>query len=233
MKRVFHPGGHGRMLVLSGLDGTGKSTQATIIAERLAGQGIEAATVWNRWSPAITAPLISFARKRIDPRPDAATEEYTDFTHSKRKRMRSPVKQALWQAMVWSEYTVQVHSRLLGVGYPRRAIISDRYVYDTLVDMAVNFSLEPAGLEKLCSHPLMSLFPAPASVVIIDIDPETGAARKSDGTPAEYLADRRPFYLEIARLTGAAVVDGNGTIEETAAGIWKGCSRWRENLVKG
>ena len=145
--------------------------------------------------------------------------------------MRSPVKQALWQAMVWSEYTVQVHSRLLGAGYPRRAVISDRYVYDTLVDMAVNFSLEPAGLEKLCSHSLMSLFPAPASVVIIDIDPETGAARKSDGTPPEYLADRRPFYLEMAKLTGAAVVDGNGTIEETAAGIWEGCSRWRENLL--
>ena len=231
MKRVFQPGGPGRILVLSGLDGTGKSTQAAIIAGRLAGEGIETATVWNRWSPAITAPLISLARKRINPRPDAATEEYSDFTRSKRKRMRSPVKQALWQAMVWSEYTVQVHSRLLGAGYPRRAVISDRYVYDTLVDMAVNFSLEPAGLEKLCSHSLMSLFPAPASVVIIDIDPETGAARKSDGTPPEYLADRRPFYLEMAKLTGAAVVDGNGTIEETAAGIWEGCSRWRENLL--
>lgn len=221
------------MLVLSGLDGTGKSTQAEILAERLAGLGVETSTVWNRWSPAITAPVIRAARKRIDPRPDAATEEYTDFTRSKRERMRSPLKRALWQAMVWSEYTVQVHSRLLAAGYPRMAIISDRYVYDTLVDMAVNFSIEPVDLEALCSHALMSLFPVPASFVVIDIDPETGSKRKSDGTPTEYLADRRPFYLEMARLTGAAVVDGNGTIEETAAGIWEGCSRWRENLIKG
>ncbi len=219
------------MFVLSGLDGTGKSTQAEILAERLADQGVETSTIWNRWSPAITAPLIAMARKRIDPRPGAATEEYTDFTRSKRERMRSPVKRALWQTMVWSEYIVQVHARLLEAGYPRRALISDRYVYDTLVDMAVNFSLEQGELETLCSHALLSLFPVPASFVVIDIDPETGSARKSDGTPPEYLADRRPFYLEIARLTGAAVVDGNGTIEETAAGIWKGCSRWRENLV--
>jgi thymidylate kinase len=221
------------MLVLSGLDGTGKSTQAGILAGRLAEQDVETSTVWNRWSPAFTAPLIKAAKKRISPRPDAATEEYTDFTRSKRERMRSPLKRSLWQAMVWSEYTVQVHSRLLGAGYPRRAIISDRYVYDTLVDMAVNFSLEPEDLGTLCSHALLSLFPVPASFVVIDIDPETGSKRKSDGTPPEYLADRRPFYLEIARLTGAAVVDGNGTIEETAAGIWEGCSRWRENLIKG
>jgi thymidylate kinase len=221
------------MLVLSGLDGTGKSTQAGILAGRLAEQDMETSIVWNRWSPAFTAPLIKAAKKRISPRPDAATEEYTDFTRSKRERMRSPLKRSLWQAMVWSEYTVQVHSRLLGAGYPRRAIISDRYVYDTLVDMAVNFSLEPGELETLCSHALLSLFPVPASFVVIDIDPETGSKRKSDGTPPEYLADRRPFYLEIARLTGAAVVDGNGTIEETAAGIWESCSRWRENLIKG
>ncbi|MCK4549518.1 MAG: hypothetical protein KAU49_05095, partial [Candidatus Krumholzibacteria bacterium] len=95
MRRVFRPGGSGRMLVLSGLDGTGKSTQAEILAGRLADQGVETSTIWNRWSPAITAPLISMARKRIDPRPDAVTEEYTDFTRSKRERMRSPVKRAL------------------------------------------------------------------------------------------------------------------------------------------
>ena len=219
------------MIVLSGLDGTGKSTQAGILARRLAGEGLETKTIWNRWSPVVTAPLISMARKRIDSRPDAATGEYTDFTRSKRERMRSPLKQALWQMMVWGEYAVQVHSRLSAAGFPRRAVISDRYVYDTLVDMAVNFSLEPDGLESLCSHPLLSLFPVPASLVVIDIDPETGSARKSDGTPPEYLADRRPFYLEIARLTGASIVDGNGTIEETAAGIWEGCSRWRENLI--
>ncbi len=221
------------MLVLSGLDGTGKSTQAGILAGRLAEQDMETSTVWNRWSPAFTAPLIKAAKKRISPRPEAATEEYTDFTRSKRERMRSPLKRSLWQTMVWSEYTVQVHSRLLVAGYSRRAIISDRYVYDTLIDMAVNFSLEPGELETLCSHALLFLFPVPASFVVIDIDPETGSKRKSDGTPPEYLADRRPFYLEIARLTGAAVVDGNGTIEETAAGIWEGCSRWRENLIKG
>lgn len=218
------------MLVLSGLDGTGKSTQAGILQERLTGKGVEPTTIWNRWSPSITAPLISIARKRIDPRPDAAMEEYSDFTRSKRERMKSPARRALWQAMVWSEYIIQVRSRLFGAGYPRRAVISDRYVYDTLVDIAVNFSLEPGELETLCSHPLLSLFPVPASFVVIDIDPEVGSTRKSDGTPPEYLADRRPFYLEIARLTGAAVVDGNGTIEETAAGIWEGCARWRKNL---
>lgn len=231
MRRVFRPAGDGRLLVLSGLDGTGKSTQAAILVRRLAEDGIDAEAVWNRWSPLATAPLIRAARRRIDPSPDAATAKYGDFTREKRQRMRSPLRRALWQAIVWSEYAMQVHWRLLRAGHPHRGIICDRYVYDTLVDIGVNFSAPPADLERLCGHPLLSLFPVPAAAVVIDIEPETGAARKRDGTPPEYLADRRALYLEMARLTGAAVVDGNGTIERTAAGIWEAVAPWRENLA--
>ena len=216
-------------LVLSGLDGTGKSTQAGILQDRLTGKGVEPTTIWNRWSPSITAPHLDGAETdRSAPR--CRDGRIFRFYSLEERTDEEPCQACALAGYGMERIFVQVQSRLFGAGYPRRAIISDRYVYDTLVDMAVNFSLEPGELETLCSHPLLSLFPVPASFVVIDIDPEVGSTRKSDGTPPEYLADRRPFYLEIARLTGAAVVDGNGTIEETAAGIWEGCPRWRKNL---
>jgi dTMP kinase len=232
MRRVFHPGKQktGNILALSGLDGTGKSTQAQILTGRLAEEGISVGTVWNRWKPIVSAPVVTLARRSINQRKDAPTAQYSDFTRAKKEKMKSRSKRALWQLMVWGEYAAEVNIRLRRAGFPSRNIICDRYVYDTLVDMAVNFSLEPGELEDLCDHTLLSLFPVPTQVVVIDIDPLTGTDRKRDGTPPEYLADRRELYLEMARITGGVLVDGNGTIEETASAIWEGCRSWRENL---
>lgn len=232
MHDLFRPGNspRGRLLVLYGLDGSGKSTQAELLANRLLREGYDAATVWSRWEPSLSAPLIRMAKKRLSPRPDAATADYTRFTAAKQRTMRSPWKRILWQFMVWTEYAAQINCRLMRHALARRGVICDRYVYDTLIDIAVNFSLKPDELHSLCRHPLLALFPVPRRVVYIDIDPVTGAARKADGTPAEYLADRRAYYLSMARLLGAAIIDGNKSIEGVAGAIWECTGDWRRGL---
>ncbi|HUV36306.1 MAG TPA: hypothetical protein VMX58_05135 [Patescibacteria group bacterium] len=235
MSDLFRPGRipRGRLLVLCGLDGSGKSTQAELLAKRLRGEGYDVATVWSRWEPSLSAPLIRIAKRRISSRPDAATADYTHFTAAKRRTMRSPWKRMLWQLMVWSEYAVQINYRLMPHMLRRWGVICDRYVYDTLIDIAINFSVNPGEIDSLCAHPLLALFPTPRQVVYIDIDPETGAVRKADGTPAEYLADRREYYLSMARLLGAAIIDGGDTVEGVAEAIWEATGGWRRSLSRG
>lgn len=232
MRRVFSlrtKSGPG-LLVMSGLDGTGKSTQAGILAARLRNEGCRIRPVWNRWEPTLSAPLIRLARRRINPEKDAATDDYENFTRAKRQRMRNPWKRRVWQLMVWSEYALQVNLRLFPYHLRIEGAICDRYVYDTLVDIAINFSIEPDEITGLCNHPLLALYPKPSLVLFIDIDPETGAKRKNDGTPAQYLADRRNHYLAIARILDAPVVDGGGSIDEVTDRIWELTSGWRETL---
>lgn len=232
MKRVFMPrtGRHPGILVLSGLDGTGKSTQARILSERLSEMGIDVATVWNRWKPLLSAPVIRVARRRLSSVKDAPTSDYSSFTRAKKEKMRNPFKRALWQIMVWGEYAIEVGIRLLRAGFPGKGIICDRYVYDTMVDMAINFSITPSRLPSICGHPLLGLFPRPAQVILIDIDPTEGSRRKDDGTPRQYLADRRAVYLEMARITGADIIDGEKSIEEIAERIWDVTGEWRAAL---
>lgn len=218
------------LVVLSGLDGTGKSTQARILAEGLRENGIRSATIWNRWEPKLTGPIVSLARRVISRSSDAPTADYERFTAGKRRRMRSPFRRALWQAMVWGEYAGQVHGRLRRAGIGRGVVVCDRFVYDTLVDIAINFSLGPDELDRITGHPFLSLFPRPQLVFIIDIDPETGARRKSDGTPPAYLADRRPLYLAVAKRANAIVVDGNRSIDEVAAAIREGSQEMISSL---
>lgn len=232
MLDLFKPGNvsRGRLLVLSGLDGSGKSTQAELLAKRLHREGYDVATVWSRWEPALSAPLIRFAKRRLDPRADAATADYRHFTAAKRQTMQSRWKRILWQLMVWSEYAAQINLRLMPHIIKRRGVICDRYIYDTLIDIAVNFSMKPGEIDSLCHHPLLALFPTPHQVIYIDIAPETGAARKADGTPPEYLADRREYYRSMARLLGAAIIDGGPTMEEVAEAIWESTGKWRRGL---
>ncbi len=216
------------LIVLSGLDGSGKSTQIALLAEQLGAEGIPATVIWNRWKPFLSAGAIRLARRYLRATAGVREGDYRGFTDAKRRSMRSGWKRDLWQMMVWSEYAAQVHARLL----PRRlrglAVLCDRYVYDTLVDVAINFSLPASRLAELMNHPLFGLFPKPGLVLFIDIDPETGAARKSDGTPAAYLADRREYYTEMARILGAPIIDGGGSVESVSRAVWEFAAPWRE-----
>jgi len=216
------------LVVLSGLDGSGKSTQTALLAERLGAEGIPAAVVWNRWKPMLSAGPIRLARKYLRARARVRGGDYRGFTDAKRRSMRSGWKRGIWQMMVWSEYAAQVHARIL----PRRrrglAVLCDRYVYDTLVDVAINFSLPANRVAELMDHPLLGLFPKPGLVLFIDIDPETGASRKSDGTPAAYLADRRGYYAEMARILRVPLIDGGGSVESVARAVWELAAPWRE-----
>lgn len=229
MKGPFDTSSRGgsAILVLSGLDGSGKSTQAELLAGKLRESGVPAEAVWNRWEPRLSAPLIRLARRYLRSSGGAAGESYEAFRDAKRATMRSGLKRSLWQAMVWSEYACQVHRRLA----PRRlrgtAVVCDRYVYDTMIDVAINFSLPPERLGELARHPLLGFFPKPGLVIFIDVDPAVGAARKSDGTPAAYLADRREYYREMARILQAPLLDGGAPVERVFAQIWELCVPWR------
>ena len=230
--KVFDPKVAGRpgILVLSGLDGTGKSSQAEILSDRLASEGVKVNIIWNRWKPFLSAPFIHLARRTLNRTENAQIADYANFTAAKKEKMQSPLKRCLWQIMVWSEYAIQANLRLFFHNHPYQGIISDRYVFDTLVDMAVNFSIPPSRLNELSDNRLFGLFPRPASVIVFDIDPEKGAIRKSDGTPAEYLADRRELYLEMARITGASVIDSSLPIDEIADLVWDITAEWRDSL---
>jgi len=173
------------------------------------------------------------ARKRLR-EADSVTfdDDYTGFVHAKQRRMQSPWKRNTWQFMVWSEYACQVRWRLFRPGLRGVGLVCDRYIYDTLIDIALNFAIPPGGIDHLLDHPLLSLFPRPSGVIFIDIDPHEGAARKQDGTPPEYLADRRAYYHDMAGRLDIPLVDGGAPVEEVAERIWELTDGWR-TILKG
>ena len=208
------------IIVISGLDGSGKSTQSRIIADRLNRSGIKAVTLWNRWEPKASYPFINLAKRYLSSSRKISEGNYRGFTDAKRQSMRSSWKKSLWQLTVWSEYLIEVLWRLHPYGKDT-IVLFDRYYYDTMIDMAINFSYEPERLEELLNHRLIRLYPKPKATIFIDVKPEIGIARKKDGTPLEYLVDRRRYYTKMAEIVQAPVIDGNASIEDVATELWR------------
>ncbi|HPJ81971.1 MAG TPA: hypothetical protein PL103_07125 [Saccharofermentans sp.] len=220
------------LLVLSGLDGTGKSTQANLLSEKLSESGYINQVVWNRWNPYLSAPLIRLAKGLITSNPNAAETDYSSFTKSKQKQMSKSYKRFLWLLLVCFEYGSQVYYRLLHAGFLNKIIISDRYIYDTLIDIAINFSLLPNEVHSLLHSRLFSIFPKPSFVIFFDVTPSIGALRKSDGTPQQYLEDRRPYYLELSKALCAPIVDTDDPLNIVSDRVFSHVDTWICSVIE-
>jgi thymidylate kinase len=89
----------------------------------------------------------------------------------------------------------------------RRVLVTDRYFYDTLVDVADDGRWFWVRL-------LERLTPAPDVPVFLDVSPEESYARKGEYSVA-YLARRSAAYRQIAPLVPSAVVLPNADLDAT------------------
>lgn len=213
------------LVYLAGLDGSGKSTQAQLYVLRARTRGHDWRYRWARWEPFLTAPLMRLARGILGrgsdrgfsrPEDDAG---YANFTEGKRRVFRSGWRRRVWTTVVLLEYLPQAWWRLGGSRLRGERVLCDRYLPDLWVDLAVNFASGPQGVQELARHPLCRLFPAIDRMIYLDVEPDVGFQRKSDGTPLAYLEERRPLYLALERVLPFQRVDANGSVEEVASAL--------------
>jgi thymidylate kinase len=199
----------GRLVVLLGIDGTGKSTQAErlkTVAER---RGLRTQVVWSRWDPLLLRPVINLGRKGISD--DASDDAELSLTLRKRRLFSNPVLRVAWRWVASLDHFVQVAPKIaLALRY-NDIVISDRYYFDTLVDMGVNFGGTPGR------SGFLRLFPKPDEVILLDGDESVLRERNSRANPLSHLLARRPRYLAMSRELGWHVVDATAPVDDVSA----------------
>ncbi len=199
-----------------GIDGSGKTLQAKRLADSLNERGIPCGYVWCRYSPRLLAPFAKFLKRFV--RRKKGKLDYGDFTSAKQGIMRKPFLGWVWLNVSLLEYLTQVQ-RTLGAGMRKsRNLVCDRYIYDMLADLSVNFDRTDDGIRELASHPLIRLFPKPDKVYFLDITAEVSVQRKDDPNvmDKQYLVDRAKIYSYLSDLLGFVRIDGNKSIDEIA-----------------
>lgn len=203
--------GRGIFITLEGGEGTGKSTQMRLLAEKLRKAGHEVvATREPGGSPgaeAVRHVLLSGAAESL-----GADMEAILFAASRADHVDTVIAPALALGQV---------------------VISDRFFDSTRVYQAASGKADPQLVRQLeeiaCGTTLPDL------TVIIDLDPAEGMrraeARRGGGDQPDRFEKealelherRREAYLEIARQEPkrCAVIDGSGTAEKVFGRLWK------------
>ena len=195
----------GRFITFEGGEGTGKSTQARKLAERLERAGIAALVTREPGGTALGEDIRGLILKD---RPQDPLTELLLFSAARAEHMTAVIRPALDEG-TW--------------------VISDRFVDSTRVYQGKLYAIEPeliALLEKYTvGHEIPDL------TLILDLPPQAGLERAaSRGTLSRYDAERiethetlREGFLEIATAEPerCVLIDGNLPIDSVATGVWQ------------
>jgi len=209
-----------RVVALSGIDGSGKSSQAQALRAALEQLGHEAAVEWspfgqNAWLNVIGRPAKRLLRRLRPTEP--ASDTGLERTSGTALRERNAGVNYLWSAVVTLANglaqlrTIARHSR------QGRLVIYDRYSLDSTVQLRFRYGADRRfGLQRAL---IRILAPKPVAAFYLDIPPEVSLDRKNDRWTLDDLETQSRLYREEYAAARSTRLDGRRTADELAAEI--------------
>ncbi|MBP6505934.1 MAG: hypothetical protein KA257_00085 [Opitutaceae bacterium] len=202
-----------KMIVFSGTDGAGKSTQISLLETSLREQGRRTAYFWARggYTPLFSLSKRAMRRMQIGalPNPGMSRERERKFASSRVRRV--------WLLLAIGDLVLCYGVWLRLLRWSGCVVLCDRYIEDTLLDFRLRFPQERVGtwflwriLAKVCARPDHRL--------LLLVPPEESARRailKHDPYPDSLatLAWRHAQYQEMARTGKWHIIDCMKSIE--------------------
>ncbi|MDQ6835978.1 MAG: hypothetical protein M3016_07295 [Actinomycetota bacterium] len=209
--------GAGLLVVLSGVDGAGKSSQARWLHEALTALGLDVDLVWNSLQGNAALDLVAKPAKallRLSRRQVQAMGDYDNLPEAHTPQIQDPLRSA------WSSYVTlanaleqRLHAaRSLARG---RVIIFDRGPLDLAVRMEVVYRSAVARQRRVVALAT----PRPDLAYLLDLPPEVSVARKDDIWSVAQLAEHAATYRALAPRFGARQIDATRAPDQIAAQI--------------
>lgn len=212
----------GSLIVLTGIDGSGKTTQAQLLVETLKKEGMIVSYVWARWEQILVKPLTKSWKSGLKKDTGNSDSRAKINKSKKHELLRNPFLRWLWLAAFFLDYGLQILVKVRFRLMKKGLIVSDRMFYDSAVDQAINLGGRKNWLlDNLDSAWMRLIFPEPDIVMYIDCPEEVAFKRKVDAPDLEYLSDRRQLYKYLAVKYNWIIIDGALPIDEIAFHIRK------------
>lgn len=223
----------GGLIALSGLDGSGKSTQAEALARTLSRLGFDARVEWismanPRWlSRVLALPRLLLrgpASRRRRSTPSAAAE-LNERNQVLARWGPEPVRDAVlddprltmaWSLVVALRVALRTGLVLRSEIWRGRVVVCDRYALDAWTYMRYHFPAAPTLRPQLALITLLS--PRPLRAYVLLVDPRIATGRKPDFDAPEN-ERRRTYYEEVIDRLGVTRLDGSRPPGEICARI--------------
>ncbi|MCP4357182.1 MAG: hypothetical protein GY796_04075 [Chloroflexi bacterium] len=203
------------LIVFSGLDGAGKSTQIELVLADLRTQGINPVYLWVRGG---YTPLFNAAKSVLRRLSGGRIVPPSGQSATRTKAMRQSWKRRLWLWLAMLDLIVVFGVQIRWWRWQGRPIICDRYIWDTLIDFRLNFSQEAVERWWLW-RVLLQVTPIPDVAFLLLIPVEESVRRsqlKNEPFPdaPDVLAVRLVQYESLAEQGYWQVLDGRFPIED-------------------
>ena len=209
----------GFIIALSGIDGSGKTTQIDTLEARLRTSDAHVLRIWSRWRPISSLPLLALFLRRGYAEVHSTSSIGFVETHIPWRRGVTSVWCILTQLDNFMKTTIKLVIPLL-LGY---TIICDRYTLDLLVEGMADLHDPPTS--KRLGYRLLRLLPHPNIAFFIDVSAELAFSRKPDLPSVEHFTERVSLYRELCKTLNETVLDGKQSRDKIRDKIWEQVSR--------
>jgi len=190
-----------KMICLIGPDGSGKTTQAEILMERLNRNGIRCSYTWLRFSHILSLPLLAFAR-------------LSGLSNGKAHMFwKSPLFSKIYVAVQAADSRIANFFKMNLSN--KDVMVCDRFVYDTIVDLAISTKIPIQSLEKK----FIPIVPKGTNVILLNTTPEILRKRRPDVKKDTVLDTRIELYNRLADDAKISKIDSSLSVNEIAEKI--------------
>ncbi len=203
------------MIALSGVDGSGKSTQVKLLQERFRGLHKNSKRVWCRWRPITSLPLLIILRRLGY----AEVHPTSSIGFVETRIPRNGGLAFLWSTLTQIDNFVKTGAMVVIPLMLGRTVICDRYVLDLMVEGMADLKDSPES--KRLSFKLLRFLPRPQQAFLVRVDPRVAFERKPDMPTLSHFRARAELYNELAGDLGVEVLDGSLSPEAIHDEIWR------------
>jgi len=200
-----------QFICIIGPDGTGKTTQAKMLIKYLKKKGFDYEYRWMRFHHFISLPVLGLARilglTEVRTLPNGKKIGYHHFYKSK-------LVSAIYPLTLYLDTLLAIIFKLyVPLKVQKKRIVCDRFIYDTLVDLAIDLD-NPEIINSKIAEKFLKLVPRDCLIILLLTSYEKIKERREDLKFDKSLENRIEIYKELSkRFPQIRIIDTSLDIE--------------------